>query len=132
MDDKIFRGQGVHVRVAVRLGTDGGEGDAEEKSANGLAYARLWTKAIADAYIDGDCYNTSVSNLVIAKTGGDYGVIQGCEKDAQSSGYATGSTKGSTTDGEAVEVYPNVDSGETADSFAIEEDEWEDELEMEL
>lgn len=115
--------------VACVAGDDSAWASAYSNCA-ALAYAQLWTKAIADAYIDGDCYNTSVSNLVIAKTGGDYGVIQGCEKDVQSSGYATGSTKGSTTDGEAVEVYPNVDSGDPASSFAIDEDEWEDELEL--
>ena len=56
-------------------------------------------QAIAEALLEGDCYSSSVATRIVAETSGDFGVIEGCERDDFSFGDASGSTSGSTAEG---------------------------------
>ena len=56
-------------------------------------------QAIAEALLEGDCYSSSVATRIVAETSGDFGVIEGCERDDFSSRDASGSTSGSTAEG---------------------------------
>ena len=80
------------------------EGDAASfaaaySSCSASAYATVWTKAIAEALLEGNCYSTQVATRIVAETSGDFGVIEGCERDDFSFGDAFGSTSGSTAEG---------------------------------
>ena len=59
----------------------------------------MHVQAIAAAVIKGDCYSSDAKTTVLAATGGDYGLIEGCHKDGYAHGYGKGSTKGSDTGG---------------------------------
>lgn len=58
-------------------------------------------QAIAEALLVGECWSTSVAAEVFAETTGDFGVIEGCERDDFSIGDAFASTGGSTAEGRA-------------------------------
>ena len=80
------------------------EGDSSSfaaaySSCSAVAYATVWTKAIAEALLQGNCYSTKVATRIVAETSGDFGVIEGCERSDFSFGDAFGSTDGSTAEG---------------------------------
>ena len=68
-------------------------------TCSATAYATVWTKAIAEAILEGDCYNTAIAARIVTETSGDFGVIEGCVRDDFSFGDASGATDGSTAEG---------------------------------
>ena len=56
-------------------------------------------QAIAEALLEGNCFSSNVATRIVAETSGDFGVIEGCERDDFSFGDAVGATDGSTAEG---------------------------------
>ena len=56
-------------------------------------------QAIAGALLGGECFSSDAAAAVAAATGGEFGVIEGCERDDFSFGDALGVTDGSSAEG---------------------------------
>ena len=56
-------------------------------------------QAVASELERGGCFSIAVATKVVAETGADFEVIEGCERGDFSFGDATGSTAGSTAEG---------------------------------
>ena len=85
---------------------------AAYSSCAATAYATVWTKAIAEAFLEGDCFSTEVATRVLAETSGDFGVIEGCKRDeilfGDSIGSISGSISGSTAEGVSLLLLSTV------------------------
>ena len=56
-------------------------------------------QAIAEAFLEGDCFSTDVRTAIVAETGADFEIIEGCQRGDVAFGDASGSTDGSTAEG---------------------------------
>ena len=66
-------------------------------------YAVARVQAFAEVFVEGGCYSAEVSTSIRAETSAQFTVIEGCERDDVSSGDASGSTDGSTAEGQTNE-----------------------------
>ena len=56
-------------------------------------------QAVAESFLEGDCFSTEVGTRIAAETSGVFGVIEGCERGDSAVGDAGGTTDGSTAEG---------------------------------
>jgi hypothetical protein len=61
--------------------------------------AYWFMQAVAEALVNGGCYSSSAATSITAETGGDYTVVEGCQRGDSSSGDGSGSTDGSNAEG---------------------------------
>ena len=61
-------------------------------------------QAIAEALLAGECFSSKVATEVFAEVTGDFGVIEGCERDDLSRGDGNTDTSGSTSEGRIIEL----------------------------
>ena len=73
-----------------------------------VSYAKVWTKAYAEAYLSTGCATSAAKTKVIAATGADFITIEGCERFDKAEGHAYGSTEGSHAEAFAEEFFPSV------------------------
>ena len=83
-----------------------GEGDAGGDSISAAysrcaatAYATVWTKAIAEALLEGNCFHADARTRILTETSSDVVVIDGCERDDFSFGDVFGSNDSSSAEG---------------------------------
>jgi hypothetical protein len=67
-------------------------------------FSKISMQAVAEALVNGGCYNSDATTTITAETGGDYTVVEGCQRSDTGSGDGSGSTDGSTAEG----VRPHI------------------------
>jgi hypothetical protein len=64
-----------------------------------LRLSHAWAQATAEALVDAKCYESAAAVKIVAETGADYLVMEGCDRGDSGSGDASGSTSGSNAEG---------------------------------
>eukprot|EP00892_Ulva_mutabilis_P007722 jgi/Ulvmu1/5321/UM022_0115.1 len=95
-----------HAEVFACSSGDGSSWAAAYSKCTAVAYAQVWTKAYAEAFLHTGCLSSAAETKVLAATGGDFIEIEGCERIDKADGDAYGSTDGSFADAYAAEYYP--------------------------
>eukprot|EP00892_Ulva_mutabilis_P007735 jgi/Ulvmu1/5333/UM022_0127.1 len=95
-----------HAEVFACSSGDSSSWAAAYSKCTAIAYAQVWTKAYAQAFLHTGCLSSAAETKVLAATGGDFIEISGCEKIDKADGDAYSTTDGSSAHAHAAEYYP--------------------------
>ena len=64
---------------------------------------RTWLlQAFAEVLVKGECFSATVATNILAQTSSRFTVIEGCERDDFAIGNGSGSTDGSSAEGQTI------------------------------